>query len=80
MLTSTFRQTREMIGERRQEGPWRALATLGEADRLERNRATNMDDGGGHHHRMFANLVAAAWVGTLMTSAYYVFNHLLAAS
>jgi hypothetical protein len=25
-------------------------------------------------------LVAAAWVGTLMTSAYYVFNHLLAAS
>jgi carbonic anhydrase len=79
MLTSTFRQTREMIGERRQQAPRRALTTLGEVDRRETNRATNMDGGDGHHHRMFANLVAAAWVGTLMTSAYYVFNHLLAA-
>jgi hypothetical protein len=76
MLTSTFRQTREMIGERRQEAPRRVSTTLGKADRLE-NRATNMDDGDAHH-RMFANLIAAAWVGTLITSAYYVFNHLFA--
>jgi hypothetical protein len=38
------------------------------------------NDGEGHQHRMFQNLVAAAWVGTLMTSAYYVFSTLLAVS
>jgi hypothetical protein len=37
-------------------------------------------DEGGHQHRMFQNLVAAAWVGTLITSAYYVFSTLLAVS
>jgi hypothetical protein len=83
MLTTTFRQTREIIGERpaRSQGE---LATLGELDRHDLsspgNFAKNKGDGDDHHHRMFANLVAAAWVGTLMTSAYYVFNHLLVVS
>jgi len=60
MLTSTFRQTREMIGKQRQEAPRRELTTLGEANPREGNRATNMNDREGRHHRMFANLVAAA--------------------
>jgi len=50
------------------------------------NFATNEDDGGAeddeddYHRRMFENLAATAWVGTLMTSAYYVFSTLLAVS
>ena len=78
MLTTTSRQTREIIGARR------ANAALGELDRHDlnssRNFARNTGNADNHHHRMFANLVAAAWVGTLMTSAYYVFNQLLAVS
>jgi hypothetical protein len=84
MLTTTFRQTREIIAERR---PARSPSELAKLDELDRhdpsphgNFAKNKDGGDDHHHRMFANLVAAAWVGTLMTSAYYVFNHLLAVS
>jgi len=38
------------------------------------------DDEGGYNHRMSQNLAAAAWVGILMTSAYYVFSTLLAVS
>jgi hypothetical protein len=33
-----------------------------------------------YHNRMFENLAAAAWVGTLFTAAYYVFSTLLASS
>jgi hypothetical protein len=83
MQTTSFLQTREIIAERRARSQ-RELATLGELDRHDLsspgNFAKNKNDGDDHHHRMFANLVAAAWVGTLMTSAYYVFNHLLAVS
>jgi hypothetical protein len=32
------------------------------------------------HRRTFNELAAAAWVGTLMTAAYYVFNKLFAVS
>ena len=78
MLTTTSRQTREIIGERPRASSPREVAVLGERGRQDlggpANFATNKDD---HHHRMFANLAAAAWVGALMTSAYYVFNHLL---
>ena len=85
MLTTTSRQTREIIGERRQRARSRhELAMLGEVERNDpgnpRTFATNKDDGDDHHHRMLANLAAAAWVGALMTSAYYVFNQLLAIS
>jgi hypothetical protein len=84
MLTTTFRQTREIIGERRAARSPRELATRGERERHDLsppgNFAKNKEGGDDHHHRMFANLVAAARVGTLMTSAYYVFNHLLAVS
>jgi len=78
MLTTTSRQTREIIGERWSASSRRESVMLGEPDRQDlsgpANFATNKDD---YHHRMFANLAAAAWVGALMTSAYYVFNHLL---
>lgn len=33
-----------------------------------------------YHNWMFANLAAAAWLGTLFTAAYYVFSTLLASS
>ncbi len=32
------------------------------------------DDEVDYHHRMFENLVAATWVGTLITTAYFVFQ------
>jgi hypothetical protein len=32
------------------------------------------------HHRMLVNLAAAAWVGTLLISAYYVFSALTTVS
>ena len=32
------------------------------------------------HHRMLLNLAAAAWVATLMISAYYVFSVLATVS
>jgi len=32
------------------------------------------------HHRMLVNLAAAAWVATLMMSAYYVFRALTTVS
>ena len=85
MLTTTFRRTHETIGVGwRRVGSSRELATLGETDRrglgYPKNFATNKDDENEHHHRMFANLVAAAWVGTLMVSAYYVFSQLAAVS
>jgi hypothetical protein len=32
------------------------------------------------HHRMLVNLAAAAWVATLMISAYYVFSVLATVS
>jgi len=51
-------------------------STIAEADVIP-FRADKQDD---YRHRMFENLVAAVWVGTLMTSAYYVFSQLLAQS
>jgi hypothetical protein len=33
-----------------------------------------------YHNWMFANLAAAAWIGTLFMAAYYVFSTLLASS
>jgi hypothetical protein len=82
MLTTTSRQTHEIIGARRwRTNSGRKLAVLAERDRQDlrgpASFTTNKDNGDDHHHRMFANLAAAAWVGALMTSAYYVFNHLL---
>jgi hypothetical protein len=85
MLTTTSRQTRETIGEwRRRPRSRRELAMLDEVDRHEPGQPGNLprhqDDEGDHHRQMFANLAATAWVGTLMTSAYYVFSTLLTAA
>jgi hypothetical protein len=83
MLTTTSLQTREITGEWRRRARLRR-ELLCEVDRHDRgyprNLTTRKDDEGEHHRRMFANLVAAAWVGTLMTSAYYVFSMLAAVS
>jgi hypothetical protein len=34
----------------------------------------------GVHHRMLVNLAAAAWVGALMISGYYIFSVLVPVS
>ena len=56
MLTTTFRQTREIIGERPARSQ-RELATLGELVRHDLscpgNFAKNKGDGDDHHRRMF---------------------------
>jgi hypothetical protein len=82
VLTRTFRQTRELTGDWRRRPRSRCdLAMIGEVDRRTLghtgNFAAHEDD---HHRSMFANLAAAAWVWTLMTSAYYVFSTLLTVS
>ena len=72
------------VAQRRRDRSQRELATLDEADRHDlghsKNFPTDQDDEDGHRHRMLENLVAVAWIATLMASAYYVFSQLTAVS